>query len=102
MDHLVRGNLRDFLGCLNEVETVATDFPSDLFAIVALLCLLLVLGNKGSELISGLDHKHLLHVCKAETIVGALSTARDLVPDSVHKLFNEEVVGDLGHVLLLL
>ena len=48
------------------------------------------------------DHKHCLHVAETQTVIAAFGTTGDLIPDSIHELLNEEIVGDLGHVLLLL
>ena len=62
----------------------------------------MVLGDERHQLRLIVDHKHCLHVAEAEAIIAAFGASRDLIPDGIHKLFNEKVVGDLGHILLLL
>lgn len=104
VDHLNRGNLCNFLASLHEVEPVAADLPCDAVT-TCLSCLgslLLVLCDESLELGLVINHEHLRHVTKAEVLVGAFSATCNLVPDCVHKLLDEEVVGDLGHVVLLL
>jgi len=64
--------------------------------------LLLVLGDEGPQFSLIVNHEHFLHIAKPETVVGAFSRASNLVSNSVGKLANEEVVGHLGNVLLLL
>lgn len=64
--------------------------------------MLLVLGNEGHQFSLIINHEHFLHVTKPETVIGALGRASNLVPNSISKLANEEVVGDLGDILLLL
>lgn len=63
---------------------------------------MLVLGDKRHQLRLIVDHKHCLHVTQTEAIIAAFSASRDLIPDGIHELFNEKVVGDLGYILLLL
>ena len=63
---------------------------------------MLVLGDKRHQLSLIVDHKHCLHVTQTEAIIAAFSASRDLIPDGIHELFNEKVVGDLGYILLLL
>ena len=84
------------------MEAIATDLPRNLLPLRRSCCLLLVLCDKRHQLRLIVDHKHCLHVAEAETIIAALGTTRDLIPDCVHEFFNEKVVGYLGHVLLLL
>ena len=84
------------------MKAIAADLPRDLLALRSRCCLLLILSDKRHQLRLIVDHKHCLHVAKAEAIIAAFGASRDLIPDGIHKLFNEKVVGDLWNILLLL
>lgn len=96
IDHLGVGDFGLGAAALREVQSVASDLPLD-----AASLLLLILSDEGRQLFLVGNHEHGEHVLQRETVVRALGTARNLVPNRVHKLINEEVVLDLGHVLLL-
>ena len=63
---------------------------------------MLVLSNERHQLSLVINHEHLLHIAKAQAIVGVLSRPGNLVSDSINELLNEKVVGNERHVLLLL
>ena len=73
VDHFIRWDIRNLLDSLDEVEAITTDLPSDLLALLCLLLRLsLVLSDERGELCLVINHEHLLHIAKAQTIVGVL------------------------------
>ena len=102
VNHVEGGNLADLFACLDEVKSITANFPHYLVTSLSLTIFLLVLGNESHELGLVLNHEHLLHVSQTETIVAALGRPGNLVSDGILELFDEEVVGQVRHVLLLL
>ncbi len=104
VDHVERRNGWNFFSLSDEVKTFSSDLPSDNFSgwWTSLGGFLLVLSNERHQLSLIINHEHLLHVSQFKAVIRAFSWASDLIANSIHKFFDEEVVGDLGHVLLLL
>ena len=65
------------------------------------MLLIALLGlNEVHQNILVVDHEHLLHVYKSQTLIAHFGRSGNLKSDGVHELLNEEVVFSSGDILL--
>ena len=77
----------------NEMKSVTSNNP--------LNATLLVACYETHKLSSILNHKHLLHIVKRNTLIAAFCWPGNFISDGIYEFLNKKIVGRLWNVLLL-